>query len=170
MSAANLMQSFLESTLDQAEYNDKTLICPELDSVPASIDKWDLQAGTFMDSSTQEEKPWAMLNLQWNVDSQEAREHCKRDKVIVRQTVSLSLTPDNKLDKDNNQPLIRLCNMFKIDYKGSKPKAIFESFTGQFAYLKVRHRALINKQKEPLLDEEGNQRYSAEVVGVGPEE
>lgn len=167
MSAQNLMNSFLDTANEEAEFSTEFLLCPEIDSAPATVKKWDWQAGTYTDKNTQEEKPWAILNLQWNVDSPEAREVVKRDEVIVRQSVSLAITHDNKLDKDNNQALARLFKLFGIDPAGLTPKQIFDNFIGQYGYVKVQHRALINKAKEPLLDDEGKQRYSAEVVAVG---
>ena len=166
MSAEALLNNFLDSSVAEGgELNTQYLLCPELDAAPASITKWDVKTGTFTDKGG-EERQWAILQLTWNIDSEEARQATKRDEVTVNQSVSLALTSEGKLDPDNNQALARLAKMFDLDI-GVSVRELFGSFIGQFGYVKVAHRALVNKQKEALLDEEGNQRYSAEVVGVG---
>lgn len=167
MSAEALLNNFLDSSVAEGgELNTQYLMCPELSAAPASITKWDVKTGTFTDKKTGEERQWAILQLTWNIDSEEAREATKRDEVNVNQSVSLSLTSEGKLDTDNNQTLGRLAKMFDLDI-GTSVRDLFNSFIGQFAYVKVTHRALTNKAGEALLDEEGNQRYSAEVTGVG---
>ena len=170
MSAEALLNNFLDSAVSQTgELNTEYLLCPELDAAPASIEKWDVKTGTFTDKKTGEERQWAILQLTWNVDSPEAREVVKRDDVKVGQSVSLSLTAEGRLDPDNNQALGRLCKLFDLEIGSMAVRELFNSMIGQFAYVKVAHRALVNKDKEALLDESGNQRYSAEVVGVGKE-
>ena len=168
MSAANLLNSFLETANDEAEFNTEFLLCPEIESAPATLEKQSVRTGTFTRDG--EERQWAMLDLEWNVDSQEAREFLGRDKVIVRQTVSLTLNDEGKLDQNNNQSLGRLFKLFEIN-RADFPHygAMFEALIGQYAQVKVKHRALTQKDKSPLLDDEGNQRYAAEVVSVGKE-
>jgi len=171
MSSEALLASFLAATNEVAELNTEYLLCPELDSVPATIVDYQLKTGMSTAKDGEGEKPWYMLSFQYEVDSAEAREVMARDKVMVYgQPIFLAVEPDFSLHPTNNQGLGRLIKLFDIDMAGLSIKEIFEAFKGQYCSVKVGHRALSMKDKSPLLDDEGNQRYSAEVMAVGKPE
>lgn len=162
------LNSFLEQTAEQGELNTEYFICPELEEAPANIVDYQLRSGMSASKDGEEEKPWVMLSFKWDVDDQSAREAVGRDNVhVYGQPIFLSITPDGKLDSVNNQSLGRLLKLFNTDITGMSMKEIFESFKGQRATVKIGHRALTMKDGSPLLDEAGEQRYSAEVVAVG---
>lgn len=162
-----LVNSFLDAVNDDSAMNTEYLICPELESAPATVDKIEVSVGTYIDKKTQQEKKWANLQLVWDIDSEEAREATKRDKVSVRQTIMLAFNKDETaLDNDNNVVLGRLLKMFEIDKAGKTNGQLFESFVGRFAYVKVVHRQILNKEKEIQYDADGNPRMMPEVVAV----
>ena len=169
MSAANLLNRALNVDNGE-EFNTDYLLCPELDSAFGTISDIKFTSGTWTERDTQKERIWANLQLLWSIDSDEAREATKRDKVTVAQPLMLNFTDEGDLDKTNNQPLARLLKMFSIQASEHKDlQSLFNAFKHQTGYVKVKHRFLVNKEKEPLLDESGNQRVSAEVVAVSLE-
>lgn len=169
MSAESLLNKALNASDESQEFNTDYLLCPELDSAFGTITDWTFNSGTWTDAE-QKERIWANLQLRWDVDSQEAREAIKRDKVIVSQPIMLAITDEGELDRDNNQQFARLMKLFSIkasDY--GTLKDLFDAFKHQTGYVKVKQRGLTNKSKEPLLDDEGNQKFVAEVVAVSLE-
>ena len=169
MSAESLLTKALNASGTDQEFNTEYLLCPEVDSAFGTITDWTFSSGTWTDEQ-QKERIWANLQLRWEIDSQEAREAIKRDKVIVSQPIMLSITDDGELDKDNNQQLARLMKMFSIKASDHRQlKDLFDAFRHQTGYVKVKQRGLTNKAKEPLLDSEGNQKIVAEVVAVSLE-
>lgn len=168
MSAENFLNSFLAQTNETAELNTEYFICPELEEAPATVSDYQLKSGMSKGKDGESERPWVALTLQWDINSPEAREATQRDTVkVYGQPVFLAITEQGQLDPVNNQALGRLYKLFGIDVSGLTIKEMLDCLKGQYASVKVKHRALINKDKEPLLDDEGNQRYSAEVVAVG---
>lgn len=166
MSATELLNSFLEQTVDSAEMNTEYLLCPELEDVPVIVKKYQIRNGTSVRDGI--EKPWFMMSLQYTIDSQEAREAVKRDEVTVYgQPIFLTVSEEGKLDMDNNQNLARTLKIFDIDIEGKTNKEIFDSFIGCYAIGKIAHSAMTDKNGEMMLDEEGNQRYRAEVTAIG---
>jgi hypothetical protein len=162
-----LVNSFLDAVNDDSAMNTEYLVCPELESAPATVEKIEVNVGTYTDKKTQQERKWANLQLVWDIDSEEARQVVKRDKVSVRQTIMLAFNKDETaLDNDNNQTLGRLLKMFDIDKAGKTNGQLFESFVGRFAYVKVVQRHIQNKEKELQYDGEGNPRMMPEVVAV----
>jgi hypothetical protein len=166
MSSESLLNSFMESTEAVGELSTEYLLCPELDSCPATIKEVKFDEGSK--NNGEKEVPWLAFTLRFNVDSEEAREVTGRDEVLVWGGRNfLALTPDNQIDPLNNQGLARLVKLFNLE--GLDFKELFDSFPGQYCSVKVKHRALSNKEG-PILDEEGNQRFLAEVTAVGKPE
>lgn len=165
MSAEALLNKIMNTPAIQndEEFNTEYALCPELDSAFGTVKDWKFTNGTWVDQEGKE-RIWANLQLRWEIDSDEARASMKKDIVIVPQTIMLSITENGELDKDNNQQFARLMKLFSI--KPSEHANLFDAFKHQNGWVKVAHRALQNKAKEPLLDDEGNQRYVAEVVAV----
>lgn len=169
MSAENLLNSFLETTVETAELNSEFLLCPEMEDVPVTVKDSTFRIGTYVGKADGEEKIWANLSLQYVVDSAEAREAVKRDEVIVYGApIFLTIDPETmQLDPDNNQALARTLKVFGLTVEpGMSVKEIFDSFIGGYCIAKITHRAMENKEGA-ILDEEGNQRYSAEVSAIG---
>lgn len=167
MSAENLLNSFLETTQDEGQFETEYKLCPELDAAPATVKKYDVKAGTYTNKQG-EEAAWCNLTLTWDVDSQEAREAIGRDEVNVRQAIMLSFEKGTtKLSKTDNLALGRLLKIWDLDASGISLKDLLESLIGQYAVVKVAHRPMIGKDKAQLTDDEGNPRFAAEVVAVG---
>jgi hypothetical protein len=80
--------SFLETVFTEPSLTEK-LLCPVGD-YPATIDKVEARKWAAKDSSSS----GVALDLSWNIESDDARTACKRDKVIVRSTVMFSFTED----------------------------------------------------------------------------
>lgn len=167
MSAQDALNSFLNTTNDEAEFSTEFLICPEIEETGAIIKDYQLKTGTSKSNGGEEEKPWFALTLKWDIDSEEAREATKRDNVIVSGQPIFLTVKDGKLDKDNNQQLARYFKIFDINPAGMTPLEIFETLKGQYANVKVTHRQLKDKDGNYLLDDEDNVRVSAEVSAVG---
>jgi len=166
MSASELLNSFMEQTVDSAEMNTEYLLCPEVEDVPVIVKDYQIRNGTSVRDGV--ERPWFMVSLQYTIDSQEAREAVKRDEVIVYGLpIFLTVSEEGKLDMDNNQSLARTLKIFDIDIEGKTNKEIFDSFIGCYAIGKVSHSLMVDKAGEAMLDEEGWQRYRAEVTAIG---
>lgn len=166
MSATELLNNFLEQTVDSAEMNTEYLLCPELEDVPVIVKNYQIRNGTSVRDGV--EKPWFMMNLQYTIDSQEARDTVKRDEVnVYGQSIFLTVSEDGKLDMDNNQSLARTLKIFNVDVEGKTNKEIFDSLIGCYAVGKVAHSAMTDKTGAAMLDEEGEQRYRAEVTAIG---
>jgi len=166
MSAEALLEGFLQQTVDSAELNTEFLLCPELEGVPVTVKKWDIKTGTYNDKEGVE-KAYYNLTIQYIVDSEEARAELSRDEVVVYgSSVFLTVSEEGKLDLQNNQMLARTLRVFDCPVENLTNKEILDSLIGCYGVGKVTHRALSNKAG-PLLDEEGNQRYSAEVSAIG---
>lgn len=168
MSAQEMLNSFLDQTVEAAELNTEYKLCPEIESAPAIIEDVTFNSGSRASKDGEAEEPWVSAQFKYKVDSQEAREELGRDTVIVSGSpLFLNFEKDGTLSVPNNQPLARMVKLCGIEIQGLSVRQIFECFKGQPVTVKVTHRAL-TKDKQPLLDEEGNQRYMAEVSGVGP--
>lgn len=81
--------------VDEGEY---TLVC----------EKYIIKAGESNNNG--EKKPYVNLEVHWIVDDEEQRQKTQREKIIVRQSVFLDLTPTGGLDmgKGKNVQLGRL--------------------------------------------------------------
>lgn len=172
MGMENLLKDILNQTVEteneEGQLNSEYFICPELEDVPVTVKDYTFRSGTYT-SKAGEEKIWSSLTLQYDVDSQEAREEMKRDEVVVYgSSIFLSIDAETlKLDPDNNQSLARTLKIFGLSIEdGMTVAEIFESFKGGYCMGKVTHRAMENKDG-PVLDEEGNQQYGAEVSAIG---
>ena len=172
MSAQELLTSFMDAEIGTEELNEEYFVCPELEDVPITVVDYDIRIGTYVDKATDEEKIWSNLILKFNVDSDEAREELKRDKVIVPGSpIFLRVNEETRqLDPDNNQPLAKLIKLFGLSMEaGATTQQLFESFKGCYCYGVIRQRDMINKDKEIVRDEEGNAKQVAEVVSYASE-
>ena len=170
MSAEQLMADFLATEGAEEELSLEYPLCPELEDVPVTVQKHQFRMGTYIVKEgypdAGEERIWANLSLQFLVDSDEAREAIKRDEVILfGSSIRISIK-DGKLDPNNNQALARTLKVFGLTSTELSMQELFDSFTGTSAIGKITHRALENKEGA-ILDEEGNQRYGAEVSALG---
>jgi hypothetical protein len=156
----------MAATEEVGELSTEYLLCPEFDSVPATIFEVKFDEGSK--NNGEREVPWLSYTLRFEIDSEEARTALGRDKVFVSGNRNfIALTPSNQIDPNNNQQLARITKLFGLE--GKPFKELFDSLPGQYCAVKVKHRAL-TKDREPLLDEEGNQRYVSEVTSIGKPE
>lgn len=167
--AKELLDNFLDSTVETAELYTEYFLCPVFDSVPASIKEVEFNTGMAKSKNGEEEKPWFSVQFKYDIDSQEAREAVHRDTVTLPgRPIFLNLDKDGKIDPINNQTIARMIKMFGIDISGMSVRAIFDSFKGQYVTARVIHRELKDKDGNYLLDDEGKIRVAAEVSNIGP--
>ena len=164
MSAEQLVADFLATTVESSEMNTEYKLCPELEEAPLTVKGTELRAGTYQDSASGEERAWYSLSVEYSVDSPEAREEMGRDEVVVYGSVFLTVK-DGELDMENNQQLAKLLKIFDINPTELTIQEIFDSLIGNYCVGKITHVAQM-KKKEPVLDDEGNPKYNAEVTMV----
>ena len=166
MSAQDLMNSMLDATVENTEFESEFKTVPEIDSAFGQITKWDLKAGSSIRDG--EERPWARLELTWNVDSPEAREEIGRDEVNVKQQIMLSFEPGTtSLSKTQNITLGRLIKLFDIEASELSTRELFDCFVGKQGTVKVGHVPMMKGKNDPMRDDDGNQIFRAEIVAVG---
>ncbi len=160
------------------EFATEIIPCPEVEAI-----------GTIVKVSrrafTSGEETYHLLSIRWEVDSEEAREETKQDKVFVNQDMFLRLDTDNcknmdaddaenqlwVVDKDANPSFGKLIKWAKstgFEMPGSWIKfwtELSDEFVGKEALLRIKQS--LRKSKE--LDEDGNpikvvQAYVASVA------
>lgn len=122
--------SFLETVFTDPSITEK-LLCPvgEYQAVIEKVDarKW-----------SKDDKSGVAVDIFWNIESQEARDHCKKDKVLVKQGIMFSLTSDGLIDMEKAKNDVQFGKL--RDAVGLNDKNFsFSALPGQMARVKVAH-------------------------------
>lgn len=130
-------QSFLDSTITDA-LDTKVLPIPP-GEYPATV--LEIKARPWVGKSDPT-KSGVALDLTWEIDDQSVREAVKRDKVTVRQSIMLDLTPSGGLDtgKGRNLGLGRLRAALGLNVPG-QPYS-HSMLPGRMAKVKVSNRVV----------------------------
>lgn len=133
------------SDFDASQFLDTVFTAPsETEVIPcpvgeyaATIDKVDARGWASKDDPT---KKGVAMDILWVVDDESVKQACKRDKVIVKQTVMFSFTPDGLIDMDKAQADVRFGKL--RDAVGLNGNQFSPSMLpGKMARISVKHRA-----------------------------
>lgn len=161
MSAEQLMQDFLDADGATEALSEEYLLCPELEDAPLEVQSYKLDAGTYIDKKSGEEKAWVKLVLKYEVESAEARKALNRDVVIVSSRPMFLTMAGGKLDVLNNQALARTVKVLGGTTQNLSLREILEGLVGCTCEGRITHEVM-----GTLVDEEGNSRYNAEVTAI----
>lgn len=136
------LNNLLSSAINVEELDTEYHICPEVEC-NATISGTDVRTGNSdkMVGRANSTGMWASLNIAWDLDSEDAREELKRDKITVYQSIFLTVVDDAagnpRLDLRNNQELAVLTKLFDID--GETVQEVIDGLQGQLGFVSVTH-------------------------------
>lgn len=122
--------SFLETVFQEPTDTERTL-CPVAE-YPATVEKLDARKWS------KDGKSGIFLDVIWNVESDEARTACKRDKVLVKQGIGFDLTPEGMIDMEKakaNVALGKLRDAMGLNSGNFNPNML----VGRMARIRVTH-------------------------------
>jgi hypothetical protein len=157
--AQDLLNNFLDTVNDSVELESERVLCPEIDC-NMTIKKVDLASGTSKSKDGEGERPWFAATIQYEIDSQEAREATGRDSVVVfGRPMYLNFLETGGLDPKNNIELGKLVKVLGLDTNVST-RDLLNSLQGQYLAGSVKHRTISRK--------DGEQVTVANAYPVGP--
>ena len=160
MSTTDLINSFLDTVNEAAEFETERQLLPKDFESNGSIVKYQLNAGTSKSADGSEEKPWCSVTFEWELDSQELRELMSRDKVVgFGRPLYLNFMPTGGLHPKENVELAKMAQLCGINMSKMSVREILDSFIGQYLKAKVLHRTYQNKSGDTVV--------SANIVCIG---
>lgn len=127
--------SFLETVFTDPSITEK-LLCPE-GEYPSQIEKLDARPWTGKEDST---KRGVALDIFWKVEDEGAKAYCKRDTVLVKQSIMFSLTADGLIDMEkakNDVQFGKLRDALGLNSGEFSPSML----PGKMARIRVKHRS-----------------------------
>lgn len=124
---------------------DTTYVLPDEGEYPAQItDKIDFRSGTVGEGKTRAGEPWAAVELQWEILDDNVKRKLNMERVVVRHSIMLDLTPDSTADRpqldfgtNRNMRLKRLLEATGLNRNKNWKFADLKFQTGT---VKVEHR------------------------------
>lgn len=164
MSAKELMNDFLDTVNDTvSELADEVTLLPDGLECNATIAKLELQSGMAKSKDGESERPWFGFQLQFELDSQEAREALGRDKVVrFGRTTYLNFDENRQLAPRDNVELGKLLKICEISPQGLSTRALLDSLVGQYVRIRSVHRTYETKS--------GETKTAENIVVLGPSE
>lgn len=157
------LSSFLNQVVED-QIEDKYILVPECEAVATVKDYTFLEGvGTSPDGET--EQPWFILLINFELDSEEAREVTNRDDVLVSSNHFLRQNAQGGLDVRGNVQLGRFLKVLGVESAGRTAIQIFDDLAGRSCNAKVKH-VVRRKDKEDVLDEEGNPVVDARITAI----
>lgn len=132
--------SFLETVFTEPSITE-FLNCPA-GEYPATVDKIEAREWTGKQDSS---KSGVAVDVTWSIDSEEAKQACKRDKVTVRQSFMFSKNPDGMgIDMEKAKADVSF-GKFRdaLDLNGDK--FAFSQANGRMARVRITHGTFTNK-------------------------
>jgi len=128
-------EAFLDQTIDGAN-DTKVIPCPAGDFL-GIVDSYKVRRWEKKDDKTVN---GVSLDIMWIVEDENARQETGRDKVLVKQSIGLDITPDNKIDlgKGKNVRLGRLRQA--LDLNQPNQPFSFHQLKGRMAKITVIQR------------------------------
>jgi hypothetical protein len=149
--AQALLATFLETVNETGEISSERLLIPDGLECNATISKYEVASGEGKDETTGQKRPWFSVTLEYDLDSPEAREAMKRDKVVgFGRPFFLNFLETGGLDPQRNEMVGKLLEICNIDAAGMTVKETLDSFVGQYVFVRCQHRSYTNKAGETV--------------------